>query len=108
MPDSFTAADVDLVAGPMVARLAPPTTTYEVDARGPGGAGLTYTWSLSDGACGGFSSEGNTASWFHPHNAATGCGEDLSHPGTVSVEISDGVSSETRTHEGTLSGTGPR
>ncbi len=108
MPDSFTATDVDLVVRPMVALLAPPNTNYQVDVRGPEGADITYEWSLSGGACGVFSSQGNTASWFHEHGEETGCEKQLSHPGTVSVEVSDGVTSETRTYEGTLSGTGPR
>lgn len=80
--------------------LSPPDTTYTVGASDPEGDLLSYTWSISDGACGTFSSSGNQAVWTHPHPP---CSDETSHPGTVTVVIADGQGNTvTQTYEGTL------
>lgn|GEM_PF-2252326 len=80
--------------------LSPPDTTYTVGASDPEGDNLNYTWTISDGACGTFSSSGIQAVWTHPHPL---CSDETSHAGTVTVVIADGQgNSVTQSYEGTL------
>lgn len=80
--------------------LEPPFTHYSVEAIDPELATLTYSWTLTgSGRCTGLTADGATASWRHddeercPHEAAA-------HPGTITVVVSDGTSSVTRTYAG--------
>jgi RNA polymerase sigma factor (sigma-70 family) len=96
-------------AGPIIATLVTPVTTYTVIASDPEGAPLTYSWSWT-GTCGVWApTTGNSATWSHPNGSPPlACPHDSpSHPGSITVTISDGVNSVTRTYSGSLAGTGP-
>lgn len=88
-------------ASEIQADLSPPTTTYRVEAYDPEGRTLTYTWEIAGaGACGRFFVPGRTSAvWTHddpeacPHDAA-------SHPGTITVRITDGTSAISRSYGG--------
>lgn len=80
--------------------LEPPFNYYSIEALDPELKDLTFTWSISNnGRCDAFTSQGATATWRHddeercPHEAG-------SHPGTITVVVSDGVNSVTRTYTG--------
>lgn len=82
--------------------LDPPFNYYSVEVNDPDGDALTFTWSISEaGACGAYfgSSGGNRSEWRHddpedcPHDAS-------SHPGTITVVVTDGTYDVTRVYEG--------
>ena len=119
--------------GPISAVFVRPETIYFVEASHPKGRDLTFTWTRSASACGGFTSgtaiptlgvdrvdgiktattqtpsdlhgQGAIAIWSHP---SPECPHDTTvHPGTITMVVSDGENSVTRTYEkGTAAGTG--
>ncbi len=97
------------VAEPIRAELTPPTTIYKVAATDPDGDPLSFAWS-GEISCGSFMYDESTARWDHPHGNKEGmCPErSTSHPGTISVIISDGNGGIARcTYEGSEEGVGP-
>lgn len=63
-------------------------TDYEVSATDQDGDPITYAWSKSnERQCGEFTSNGNTATWNHAHPP---CPAEQTHPGTITVVVSDG------------------
>lgn len=102
-PTTAAAANLPPVVGPIVAVLNPPNTSYTVQASDPEGKTLTYTWTKTN-TCGSFTSQNNVAVWGHPHPP---CGDEVFHPGTVTVSVSDGANVVQRVYtQGSLGGTG--
>lgn len=108
------------VVGPITALLAPPTTTYSIEASSPDGLVLSYRWTLvaDEGQdCGTITpSDAATATplrsfvqWSHANEAPDDCNHDAAdHPFNIEVEVSDGVNpAVTRSYRGSKTGTGP-
>lgn len=89
---------------PRVSRIAsdlrPPINVYSVEARDPDGDALTFTWSLSNaGACTFLSQDGDNGVWRHDDPEA--CPHDApSHPGTITVVVTDGHWDVVRVYDG--------
>lgn len=97
--------------GPIRATLSAPTTTYTVSFTDPEGAPLTYAWTASI-SCGTFAPstpDAASAQWTHPNGEGQGfCPHDgADHPGTITVDVSDGGYVVRCTYPGSLEGTGP-
>jgi hypothetical protein len=85
------------------------TTTYSVVASNPAGRTLTLTWSGPN--CGTTTEPTNRSfAWRHPHvpGDPLSCAQTTDHSDvTITLRVSDSVSTVTCTYQGTLTGTGP-
>jgi len=90
--------------GPIRVISNPPYSSYSVEASDPNGDTMSFSWSTSN-LCGTFVGQQKTALWQHPHPP---CGEELEHPGTITLVVNDGHgNSITRTYkDGSSAGIG--
>ncbi len=104
-PSGSAAPNLPPVVGPIIAVFNAPQTSYTVQATDPEGKSMTYTWTKTN-PCGTFTFTNNIAIWNHP-DVPGGCPAEDIHPGTITVNVSDGVNQVQRVYtQGSAPGTG--